>query len=241
MKIIFLIHVFRWCKSAEPWMCSRRPLSCPNSDHHLFPASISEFKYSINQASRLSQFRRAPIIREDLPDLHTSSTQSFLADCRSPLRKLRSSSSSIRLLHAIWTGMITKHSPFVPSVSWFRFWIKPSSLKAQSSSRFRRKSRLVLSPSHNHCSVYRHKSHKYLLERREGYLRVSYSMFLEFSFRVLVKNLKYSVSPWASRRKISAAFINFNKAYLLNHWSDEVVWIPVGKRIKSFVSFLFKS
>jgi hypothetical protein len=51
MKIIFLIRVFRWCKSA---MCSRRSLSCPNSNHHLFPASIFEFKYLINQVSRPS-------------------------------------------------------------------------------------------------------------------------------------------------------------------------------------------
>jgi hypothetical protein len=54
MKIIFLIRVFRWCTSVEPWTCLRRPLSCPNSNHHLFPASISEFKYSINQDSRPS-------------------------------------------------------------------------------------------------------------------------------------------------------------------------------------------
>jgi hypothetical protein len=54
MKIIFLICVFRWCKSVEPWMCLRKSLSYPNSDHHLFPASISEFKDSINQDSRPS-------------------------------------------------------------------------------------------------------------------------------------------------------------------------------------------
>jgi hypothetical protein len=38
-----------------------------------FSASIFEFKYLINQASRLSQFGRAPFLEEDLPDLHTSS------------------------------------------------------------------------------------------------------------------------------------------------------------------------
>jgi hypothetical protein len=100
MKIIFLIRVFRWCKSVEPWTCLRRSLSCPNFDHHLFSASISEFKYSINQASRLSQFKRAPFLEDDLPDLHTSLFQSFHADCRATVRKARNSitpRSSFRL------------------------------------------------------------------------------------------------------------------------------------------------
>jgi hypothetical protein len=75
-------------------------MSCPNSDHHLFPASIFEFKYLINQASRLSQFGRAPFLKEDLLDLHTSSIQSFHADCHAAVRKARNSStppSSFRL------------------------------------------------------------------------------------------------------------------------------------------------
>jgi hypothetical protein len=194
MKIIFFICVFRWCKSAEPWTCSRRPRSYPNSDH-LFPASISKFKYSINQASRLSQFGRAPFLEEDLPNLHSSSIQSFLADCRSPLRKLHSSSSSIRFPLAIWTRMIAKHSTFVPSISRFHFWIEPSSLKAQSNSRFCQKSHLVLSPKcHNQCSIYWHKAHKYSLESREGYLRIWCSRFLEFPFQIMVKNSKVSFS-----------------------------------------------
>jgi hypothetical protein len=109
------------------------------------------------------QFRRAPFL-DDLPGLHTSLTQSLLADCRSPLRKLCSSSSSIRLPHAIRMGMIAKHSPFVPSVFRFCFPTEPSSLKAQHNSRFRQKSGPMLSPKcHNHYSVYRHETHKYSL------------------------------------------------------------------------------
>jgi hypothetical protein len=46
---------------------------------------------------------------------------------------------------------------------------------------------MLSSNGHNHCSVFRHKAHKYLLERWEEYPRVWYSMFLEFSFRILVK------------------------------------------------------
>jgi hypothetical protein len=53
-----------------------------------FSASIFEFKYSINQDSRPSvNSEEPPFLEEDLPDLHTSLTQSFLADCRSFARK----------------------------------------------------------------------------------------------------------------------------------------------------------
>jgi hypothetical protein len=41
------------------------------------------------------------------------------------------------------------------------------------------------------------------------------------------------------QRKIPAAFINFDRAYLLNRWSYEVAWIPVGKNRKSSISLLF--
>jgi hypothetical protein len=73
--------------------------------------------------------------------------------------------SSFWLLHVIQSGMIAKCFPFVPSVFQFCFLTKSSSLKDQSNSRFRQKSRLMLSPKyHNQYSVYRHETHKFSLE-----------------------------------------------------------------------------
>jgi hypothetical protein len=58
-----------------------------------FPASNIEFKYSTKSRFQdLCQFGRAPFL-EDLPDLHTSSIQSFHADCCFVMRKDRNSST----------------------------------------------------------------------------------------------------------------------------------------------------
>jgi hypothetical protein len=92
---------------------------------------------------------------------------------------------SLRLPHVIRSGMITKHSHSVQFVILVRFsnqiffhlWNLDLFLDS------RQIFRLVLSSNaHNHCSVYRHKTHKNSLESRERCLHIWYS-------RVVILNL----------------------------------------------------
>jgi hypothetical protein len=41
------------------------------------------------------------------------------------------------------------------------------------------------------------------------------------------------------QRRIPATFVNSDKAYLLNHWSYEDAWRPIGKKRKSSIALLF--
>jgi hypothetical protein len=100
---------------------------------------------------------------------------------------------SLQLPHVIWSGMIAKHPPFVQPVILIPF----------SNRTFFRLRRLNLFPDflwifclvmssngHNHCSVYRHKTHEYSSENlREMSTRLVFK-FPEFSFWILVKNSK---------------------------------------------------
>jgi hypothetical protein len=120
MKIIFLILVFRWCESVEPWTCSMRSLNYPNSDHHLFlqpflslntreiklPGPLSIWKSTLHQrGSSQPSYLFNPVLPYWL---------SFTIKKASWLQH-----SSLRLPHAIRSGMVTRISPFVESVILF--------------------------------------------------------------------------------------------------------------------------
>jgi hypothetical protein len=93
--------------------------------------------------------------------------------------------SSFWLPHVIQSGMIRKHFPFIPFVFRFHFQTKSSSLKAQSNSRFRKKSCLVLSPKcHNHYSVYQHDTQIFIAKPR----RISTCLVFKVS-RVFISSL----------------------------------------------------
>jgi hypothetical protein len=184
MKIIFLIRVFRWCKSA---MCSRRSLSCPNSNHHLFPASIFEFNFQA-----LCQFKRAPFHEEDLPDLRTSSIQSFLVNCHSSSRKLRNSSiphsdfcmSSDREWSQRFLLSSILLSCFYPQIE--------ASFVFENSNKFLdfdRKFRLVLfSNGHSHCSVISKRHTNIHWKSKEDVCMFGIQSFWSFHFRSWSKN-----------------------------------------------------
>jgi hypothetical protein len=59
-----------------------------NSNHHLFLHPFSSLNTQKIKFLGPLSIQKSTIIKEDLLDLHTSSTQSFLVDCRSPLRNL---------------------------------------------------------------------------------------------------------------------------------------------------------
>jgi hypothetical protein len=139
------------------------------------------------------QSQRASFVGEDLPGVHTVPIQSFIVGGQLLLRKLRNSSIpcfdfrmrpdqkwswSIPFPFDCYCGSVLEPNPSVFE-DWFLFpdcyW----------------KLRLVLPCySHSSRSVYQSKAHRYSLESWDGYLRIWYSKFLEFSFWILVKNLK---------------------------------------------------
>jgi hypothetical protein len=159
-----------------------------------FSASIFEFKYSINQVSRPSlNSEEHPSSKKIFPTFIPLRPSPSLLIVALPWGKPATPAllALAFACHPIRNDRKQNRFPQIVILVQFLNRIFPCLWKLNLLPVLHKKFHIVLSfNGHNHCSVYRHKAHKYLLERREGYLQVSYSMFLEFSFWILVKNSK---------------------------------------------------
>jgi hypothetical protein len=99
---------------------------------------------------------------------------------------------------------------------------------------------VLSSNGHNHCSVYQCETQIFI-----GNLRKMSTCLVFKVSGVFIYNLEEKFKIVSSfqfvQRRILAAFSSFDKAYLLNYWSYEGTWRPIGKKRKSSISMLFNS
>jgi hypothetical protein len=212
-------------------------------DHHLLPLWESDFKYSRNQASNSSinskEHRSSEkVIRSSVPIQSSLSLRLSFA-----IKEISGAPAFLAPASACHqTGNDCKHHTFFQLLSWFRSGTRFSSIFGNSIcfQIFVKDFASCCLPMAITIARFIGVRHTNIHRKTWGRcLHIWCSKFLEFSFQILVKNSKYSVPSKSIQLRIPAAFVNIDKAYLLNHWSYEGAWIPIRKRWKSSITLLF--